>query len=135
MLLSINRKIISGLNPTGGEVKLLYFFSVLLCGKFKNPIDLFNNCQYAAGDKWYILKHYLMIKGCHCIPLQSFLDTNYFCWFHNRDWGYYHQILTYDFVVHSSVTHVGLLIHWLLSHLPFYLSTLAVAQLFWLIHT
>ena len=87
LLSSTNREITSGLNPTDGEVKLLYLFNVLLCGKFKNPKVLFDNCRYAAGDEWYILKHHLTIKGCHRIPLKSFLDANSFCWFHNRDWG------------------------------------------------
>ena len=28
-----------------------------------------------------------MIKGCHRIPLELFLDANSFCWFHNRNRG------------------------------------------------
>ena len=75
----INCSIISGLKLALRVVNWLDYFKAFMWRSLMNRIFLLVNCLYAAGHVWYMLRHHLIISGCHFIPLLPFLLACSFC--------------------------------------------------------
>ena len=74
-----NRSIISGFKPVLGVVNWLNIFKVFMWDSLMSWIFLLVNCLNAVADVWHMLRHHLIIIGCHLILLLSFFLACSFC--------------------------------------------------------